>query len=167
VYELQAEDASLADQPIVQPTGQQMLRYWQAYISILNTQYPHEVERFLSVSRPVTQVRLSVLATSVGALLIMLFCVLFYRVADLRLHASKRLMLPNSSFGWVMQATHERQQRQGGKPMLLSSPSVFVSQHYDLMLIAGRTPDGHWEATRIYSASEPGMGPDELKSLEK
>jgi hypothetical protein len=153
VYELQTEDATLADQPIVQPTGQQMLRYWQAYISILNSQYPHEVKRSLSVSRAVTQIRLSVLATSVGTLLVVLFFALSYQVADLRHHPNKRLMLPGSSFGWVMQAAHEHQHRQGGNPVLLSSPPVFVSQHSGLTLVSGLRPNGQWQATRISSSA--------------
>jgi hypothetical protein len=69
VYKLGVTEASTAQRQVIQPTAQQMLRYWQAYMHVKDTPILSPVQRRLSAATPVVQIRLSSLVVTVGALL--------------------------------------------------------------------------------------------------
>jgi hypothetical protein len=92
-------------QRVVQPTAQRMLQFWQAYMSLRDTQDPHLAQRTVSVSQPITQIRLSVLIATITIFLTALLAALVYRSNDV--HA-KGLHLPSSSLGWIVFAAQAR-----------------------------------------------------------
>jgi len=97
---------STADLPVIQPTGQQMLRYWQAFMSVKDSQYPNPDVRTLAVVDDVVQMRLSSLVITVGSFLLAVIsaCVAKYRGFKHNMH---RIQLPSSQLDWIVLAARE------------------------------------------------------------
>jgi hypothetical protein len=117
-----------------------MLRYWQAYMSIKDTGNQHSVERYISVSRPVVQIRLSVLVSTTGTFLLAICIALLFRVSEPRDMDGKRLDLPSSPLAWMVEAARDHDQY--GGPITKVSPSAYADQHHELMFALSLTPDG-------------------------
>lgn len=151
VYEPQITEATIDNQPVSQPTAQRMLRFWQAYMSLRVTQDPRPAQRSISASQPVTQIRISTLVATLAIFLITLLVALVYRSNETRDGHGERLHLPSSLIGWIVFAAHARHRGESKAAMAL--PSIFIDRHRDLMLVAGKTDDGHYTA-RIMSPGE-------------
>jgi len=97
---------STAKLPVIQPTGMQMLRYWQAYMSVKDSQYPNPAVRSLAVVQDTVQMRLSSLMITVGAFLLAVItaCVAKYRGVRNKTH---QVQLPSSQLDWMVQAARE------------------------------------------------------------
>jgi hypothetical protein len=104
---------STAKLPVIQPTGMQMLRYWQGYMCVKDSQYPNADVRTLAVVVDMVQMRLSSLVITVGAFLIAVIaaCVAKYRGVR---HKTHRVQLPSSQLGWMVQAAREHAQTEPG-----------------------------------------------------
>ncbi|KDR82354.1 hypothetical protein GALMADRAFT_237618 [Galerina marginata CBS 339.88] len=98
--------ASLNEQQVKQPTAQEMLRAFQAFQSVKDSQYPHPVARAISARRDVVQIRLSVLVTTIGALLVFLIAASVSRMRSIT-SGSHRVHLPSSQLDWIVQAARE------------------------------------------------------------
>jgi len=151
-------DTSIAEQPVVQPTAQQMLRNWQAYLSVKDAQYPHLVQRDLTVSRPVVQIRLSVLATTISIFLIALMASVVSRWIEPLDQHGKHLILPSSQLDWIVQASREHF---GEAEVLTRSPSAYAAQREDLMLVVPNALNAN-AMPFIASATEEGITSDGL-----
>jgi hypothetical protein len=153
MYNRAVVDASIAEVPVRQPTGQEMLRYWQAFMSVKDAQYPHPVARTLSVYKGVVQIRLSFLVITIGAFLIAILAAALVRWANLRNGVSK-IHLPSSQLDWIVQAAREHV-RYHASPKAIVTPrdrlstTSFASHNQDLAFVV--TPDLE---TRIATGSE-------------
>jgi hypothetical protein len=141
-------DTSIAQQPVIQPTGQNMVRYWQAYSSVKDAQYPHVLSRRLSVVRPVAQIRFSVLVATLVAFLLAVTA-----TGVSRLWRGKRLRLPDSQLAWIVQAVREHQRGSNPAP-IACSPATYSAQHVNHRLVAVLGSDG-MPMTWIEAASDP------------
>lgn len=99
-------DASIAELPVTQRTGQEMLRYWQAFLSVKDAQYPHPVARVLSVRQAVVQIRLSFLVVTIGAILFANLAAALVRTMNHR-NGVWSIHLPSSQLDWIVQAARE------------------------------------------------------------
>ena len=134
-------DASIADKPVIQPTGQEMLRYWQAFMSVKDAQYPHMVARTLSVQQHVVQIKLSFLVVTIGAFLSAIIAAALIRMT-LR-NGVQEMHLPSSQLDWIVQAARENVRYLSGRkettphdhfqPMSHFQPMWFVSRNQDLV----------------------------------
>jgi hypothetical protein len=118
-----------------------MLRYWQAYMSVKDTLYPHPVERTLTVYQEMVQIRLSILAVTIGAFLLAHLAAALVRTT-IRRNRVRRIHLPSSRLGWMAQAAREHGCHAGPKaipPHDRFHPTLFASQNQGLALII--TPD--------------------------
>ena len=118
------------DLPIIQPTGEQMLRYWQAYMSVKDSQYPHPDVRTLTVVQDTVQIRLSALLTSVAAFLLTIVTAYVAKYRGVKNKAHK-LHLPSSQLGWMVQAAREHARLKFGT----KSPNQFAIQNKDNFFI--------------------------------
>jgi hypothetical protein len=139
MYDLAVMDASIAGLPVIQPTGQEMLRYWQAYVSVKDAQYPHPVARTLSVSKGVVQIRLSILVVTIGAFLFATIAAALVKTTNFR-NRVPRIYLPSSQLDWIVQAAREHV-RYHPRPEEITPckrdrlPTSFASRNQDLTLI--------------------------------
>jgi hypothetical protein len=118
-----------------------MLRYWQAYMSVKDTLYPHPVERTLTVYQEVVQIRLSILAVTIGAFLFAHITATLVRTTNHK-NGVWRIHLPSSRLGWMAQAAREQGCHAGSKaipPHDRFNPRLFASRNQGLALII--TPD--------------------------
>jgi hypothetical protein len=106
VYVREVVVNTTAKLPVIQPTGMQMLRYWQAYMSVKDSEYPNPDIRTLAVVLDMVQIRLSSLLITVGTffLAVIAACVAKYRGMKHKLH---RIQLPSSQLDWLVQAARE------------------------------------------------------------
>jgi len=149
---------------VVQPTAQQMLRNWQAYLSVKDSQYPHPVQRKLTVSRPVVQIRLSVLVTTIGAFLFVLLASAASRWLEPLDQQGKRLNLPGSQLDWIVQAAREHFRE--ADLATARSPSAYAAQRDDLTFLVSNAPDGK-TITRIASTIEQDIVPGDLAYIDR
>ncbi|KAF9532493.1 hypothetical protein CPB83DRAFT_846882 [Crepidotus variabilis] len=56
IYTLSIVGSSIREEPVKQPTGQEIIRYFQAYASVKYSQYPHTKRRSLLAKREVVQI---------------------------------------------------------------------------------------------------------------
>lgn len=122
-------EASIAEQEVRQPTAQEMLRYWQAFMSVKDSQYPHPVERTLSVSQQVVQIRLSALVATIGAFIVSILVATSAHIRASRKCRGARVRLPSSQFDWMVQAAREHYLNLGNVDKLQSdhtSPTKFA-----------------------------------------
>jgi hypothetical protein len=139
MYDLAVMDASIAGLPVIQPTGQEMLRYWQAYVSAKDSQIPHLVSRSLSVSQGVVQIRLSILVATIGAFLFATLAAALVKTTNF-MNKVPRIYLPSSQLDWIVQAAREHVQYYP-RPKEITPrkcnrlPTSFASQNQDLTLI--------------------------------
>jgi hypothetical protein len=119
-----------------------MLRYWQAFMSVKDAQYLQPVERTLSVSQNIVQIRLSALVITIGA-----FLVAVTAAATSRFTLSRELRgihLPNSQLDWIVQAAREHRRGSGDSTRygsLSRSPAAFAVQHADLSFAVTTVPE--------------------------
>jgi hypothetical protein len=128
-----------------------MVRNWQAYLSVKDAQYPNLVQRELTVSRAVVQIRLSVLVTTIGTFLFALAASVVSRWTEPLDQHGKHLILPSSQLGWIVQAAREHFKET--ELATTCSPSTYAAQRQDLTFIVSGAPDGN-TITRIASATE-------------
>ena len=120
-----------------------MLRYWQAYMSVKDAQYPHPVERTLSVYQGVVQIRLSFLVITFGAFLFTTLAAALVKTTNLR-NGLWKIHLPSSQLGWMVQAAREHD-RYHARPEELTPrkrdrlPTSFASRNQHFAFII--TPD--------------------------
>jgi len=84
-----------------------MLRNWQAYLSVKNSQYPHAVQWDLTVFQPVVQIRLSILVTTMVAFVFALIASAGSRCIEPLDQRRKRLIIPSSQLNWIVQAARK------------------------------------------------------------
>ncbi|TDL19910.1 hypothetical protein BD410DRAFT_873221 [Rickenella mellea] len=145
LYKRAVVDSSINQQQVVQPTGQEMLRDWQAFTSVKDGQYPHMVQRTLTVAAPVVQIRLSVLLTTAGGFLFAILAAIVSVLAEPCDELGKRIKLPASQLDWMVQAAreHERGAGMGDDAVTTArSPSTFASDRHDLMFGMPLAPGG-------------------------
>ena len=137
MYNRAVVEASIAQLPVIQPTGQEMLRYWQAYMSVKDSQFPHLVARTLSTQQGVVQIRFSFLVVTIGAFLVSILAVALVRAMNLR-NGAREIDLPSSQLDWIVQAAREHV-RYSGSPEEITprdrSPTSFALRNQDLALI--------------------------------
>ena len=152
MYKRSVVEASIAEQPVVQPTAKQMLRYWQAFMSVKDAQYPHPKQRTLTVSQPVVQIRLSVLVVTIGTMLLAICVALSMMAWD---GYTRSLRLPASQLDWAVLAAceHRRMVIDWSSSIPAVSPAVFAAQHRDMGLMVSHTADGR-PLVRIVSPEE-------------
>jgi hypothetical protein len=152
MYKRSVVEASIAEQPVVQPTAKQMLRYWQAFMSVKDAQYPHPKQRTLTVSQPVVQIRLSVLIVTIGMMLLAICVALSMMAWD---GYTRSLRIPASQLDWAVLAAceHRRMVDNWGSSIPAVSPAVFATQHRDMELMVSHTADGR-PLVRIVSPRE-------------
>jgi hypothetical protein len=134
-------DASIADLPVTQRTGQEMLRYWQAFMSVKDAQYPHPVARVLSVHQAVVQIRLSFLVITIGAFLFANLAATLVRTTNLR-NGVWSIHLPSSQLDWIVQAAREHVRHHASPAETTPRdrlPTSFASRNQDLAFAI--TPD--------------------------
>jgi len=163
MYNRAVVDASIAEVPVRQPTGQEMLRYWQAFMSVKDAQYPHPVARTLSVREGVVQIRLSFLVVTIGSFLIAILAAAFVRWMNIR-NGVWRIHLPSSQLDWIVQAAREHVRYHGGSEAIITPrdrlPTSFASHNQDLAFVI--TPDLEPRiATSTLGLPKPYM-PDEI-----
>ena len=108
-----------------------MLRNWQAYLSVKDSQYPHPVQRDLTVSQPVVQIRLSVLLTTMVAFVFALIASVVSRWIEPLDQRGKRLIIPSTQLDWIVQAAREHFGEAG--EAVTCSPSTYAMQREDLV----------------------------------
>jgi len=135
MYNLAVMDASIAEKNVTQPTGQEMLRYWQAFMSVKDAQYPHAVARTLSVHQHVVQIRLSFLVVTIGAFLFTIIAATLVRMT--LINGVRKVHIPSSQLDWIVQAARENVRDLAGRrettPRDHFQPMSFVSSNQDLV----------------------------------
>jgi hypothetical protein len=123
-----------AELPIIQPTGMRMLRYWQAYMSVKDSQYPNPAVRSVAVVQDTVQMRLSSLVVTVGAFLLALIAACVAKYGGLK-HETHRVQLPSSQLDWIVQAAREHAKSKPGTEKTRSggtkSPDEFAILNQD------------------------------------
>ena len=165
IYKRSVTEASINEKEVVQPTGQEMLRYWQAFMSVKDAQYLLPGERTLSVSQNIVQIRLSALVITIGAFLVAVTAAATSRLTLSRKLRSRRIHLPNSQLDWIVQAAREHRRASGdsARDSLSHSPAAFAVQHADLSLVVTTAPEEQpntWIVTTM--AEKPDVQPSEL-----
>jgi len=105
MYNLAVMDAPIANKNVTQPTGQEMLWYWQAFMAVKDAQYPHTVARTLSVHQHVVQIRLSFLMVTIGAFLFAIIAATLIRMT--LKNGVWKMHIPSSQLDWIVQAAQE------------------------------------------------------------
>jgi hypothetical protein len=157
-------EAALNNKPVVQPTGQQMLRYWQALMSVKDSQYPRPLQRQMTVSRPVVQVRLSVPVVTAGGFLLAIVTAVMLRCVEPRDPRGKVIDIPSTQLDWIVLAASEYRQR-CGECGSAGWSSKFAMEHDELGLVVKMAPDGGL-TSRIVS-SDQGPGVDAYSDADK
>ena len=158
-------EASTAGQPVVQPTAKQMLRYWQAFMSIKDTSLPHLKQRTLTVSQPVVQIRLSVLTVTIGTMTLAICAALSMMAWD---GYSGTLRIPASQLDWAVLAAceHRRMVVDWDSSIPALSPAEFAAQHRDMTLAVSHTADGRPMMRIVLAGKERRrVNAEELSSL--
>jgi hypothetical protein len=128
-----------------------MLRFWQAYVSVKDSQYSHPVQRTLTVLQPVVQVRLSILVVTIGTFLAAVVTAAIKRRSVPVDQGGQQLNPPTSLLGWMVQASREHSR--DTQADISCSPAAYVSLHKDLELSIFTAPDGRG-VIRIMDANE-------------
>jgi len=118
-----------------------MLRYWQAFISVRDTQLPYLKQRTLTASRPVVQIRLSVLAVTIGTMTLAICTAVSMMAWD---GYTRSLRIPASQLDWAVLAAceHRRMLVDWDSSIPALSPAEFAAQHRDMGLAVSHTADG-------------------------
>jgi hypothetical protein len=124
--------------------GQRRLRYWQAFMSVKDTEYPYIVQRTLTVARHVVQIRLSILLTTLIIFLIVLAAVVWPRLGQPRDSQGRPVQLPYSQMDWIIQAVEQR--HRGAGPVVLLPNAAFVMDNKNLAYGVTFTPDDRLDA---------------------
>ena len=155
----------MASQPVVQPTAKQMLRYWQAFISVKDTQLPHPKQRTLTVSKAVVQIRLSVLVVTIGTMTLAICAALSMMAWD---GYTRSLRIPASQLDWAVLAAceHRRMVVDWDSSIPALSPAEFAVQHRDMRLAVSHTADGKPMVRIVLAGKESSrVKAEELSSL--
>lgn len=120
--------------PVLPPAARQMVRYFQAYNAVEDGVKNHIVQRRLSVSQPVVQIRLSILLATGCSFLIVLAATARAKLREPRDPFGRKLRLPSSRLDWMVQAAP------GESTTLQQNPtSSFIKQHKDLVYVSSLT----------------------------
>ena len=141
IYKRSMVEASISGQPVVQPTAKQMLRYWQAFMSVKDSQRPYLKQRTLTTSQPVVQIRLSVLVVTIGTMTLAICAALSMMAWD---GYTRSLRIPASQLDWAVLAAceHHRMVVDWDSSIPALSPAEFAAQHRDMRLAVSHTADG-------------------------
>lgn len=121
---------STAGGQVIQPTGEQMVRYYQAFMAAKDSTNVHPVQRALSVSQPTVQIRLSALLATIVPFLAALAFAALAHITEPRDSKRKRFKLPGSQFDWIVQAA--REYFRGDDTIMARSSSTYAQQRKDL-----------------------------------
>lgn len=157
LYKRSVIESSVAGQPVVQPTAEQMLRYWQAFLSVQDAQYPYPVQRTLSVSQPVVQIRLSILLITTCAFLFATVPALSGIFSEPRDRHGRRIHIPGSQLDWTVQAVYGH--NQDDDVTTARSSIDFALQHEDLAFVTLLNADGR----RVTFISSKGSDPASIE----
>lgn len=126
--------------PVIQPTGMQMLRYWQAYMSVKDAQFPNPDVRTLAVVQDTVQLRLSSLVITVGAFLVAVIAACAAKYLGVK-HKTHRIQLPSSQLDWMVQAAREHAQTKEAIRGRTKSPNEFAIYNQDNFFIVSPRHD--------------------------
>lgn len=121
-----------------------MLRYWQAFMSVKDSQYPHPVVRTLLVSAPTVQVRFSVLASTIVTSFAAIVAAVISRILVSRDTRTRSIHLPSSQFDWAVQAAREHHKSVdglGSTRALEQHGVAFAAHNDDLEIVISSGPD--------------------------
>jgi hypothetical protein len=141
VYAIGLVQASLAGQVVHQPTAQEMLRAWQAYLSVLNSVLIHPVTRPISVLGPIVQLRLSVIAATFAIVFLAVVITFASYFAEPRDSRGHHIYLPSSHLDWMVQAAREHFPGDRTKGQ---SPADYAASHGDVRIKVSDGGDGSW-----------------------
>jgi len=108
LYTTPVAETSAQGGSVVQPTAQEMLRYWQAFQMVESGFYPYPVQRKLSVSLEMVQFRLSTVAATVMTFVLALAAAAVARFKEPVDDHGEHLTLPKSQLDWIVEAAHQR-----------------------------------------------------------
>jgi len=108
VYTTSVAEASAQGQDVVQPSAQEMLRYWQAYQMVNHGYYAHPVHRQLTASAQVVQLRLSVLTATVISLMLALAAAAAAHFSEPLNERGEHLGVPKSQLDWIVEAARQQ-----------------------------------------------------------
>jgi hypothetical protein len=109
------------------------------------------------VFKPVIQIHLSVLVTTIGACVVTLTAAIVLCWLEPFDQHGKCLILPSSQLDWIVQAAHEHFRE--AELATTCSPSAYAMQCEDLMLAISNAPDANM-VTCIASVTEKGYTSD-------
>jgi hypothetical protein len=128
-----------------------MLRIWQAYQSAKDAGDNDPGRRTISAYNAMVQIRLSVLATTLGVFSIALTAAAIFRLMEPRDSRGKRMPLPSSQLDWVVQAVREHKE---GEYVSTNSQAVLATHRNDLAYVASVTPEGQMTADIVFLLEE-------------
>jgi hypothetical protein len=105
----------------------------------------YSVQRRFTVLQPVVQIRLSVVAATIGAFFFAVAAAVIFHYTEPRDQHGERLVLPSSQFDWTVQAAREHF-RGHGDHAATPSPVAFAIKHIGLAFLPISTDDGHLAA---------------------
>lgn len=148
-------DKSIAGDPVIQPTGWEMLRYWQAYMSVKDAQIPYGDERLLAVMQDVVQIRLSALIITIGSCLLAVISAVAARNRR-PVQNAPDIYLPSSQMDWIAEVAREHarnhpnakaEERSYSSPKKYASHNrnnfLLVSSHHGTSVIMSTEFSGH------------------------
>jgi hypothetical protein len=116
-----------------------MVRYWQAFQSVEDAQYPYLVERTMSVSKAVVQIRLSTLIVTTVSLSFAIIAAYMAYLLEPLVYNKKHLHLPDSHRDWIELALDEY--RRYNDLESARSSGVHAEEHRDFFLAVKATND--------------------------
>jgi len=107
VYTTTVAETSANGQDVVQPTAQEMLRYWQAFQMVSHGYYIHPVRRNLSVSLEVVQLRLSVVIVTMVTFVLGVSTAAVAHCNEPLDENGEHINLPKSQLDWMVEAARQ------------------------------------------------------------
>jgi hypothetical protein len=108
VYTTYVAETSAQGQEVIQPSAQDMLRYWQAYQMTDHTYYSAPITRELTTSMQVVQVRLWVLITTLTTFVLALAAAAAAHFTEPRDEHGDHLSVPNTQLDWIVEAARQQ-----------------------------------------------------------
>ena len=121
-------------------------------MSVKDSQYPHSTQRQLSASRPIVQIRLSVLVATVGGFFLAVAAAMTLRYMEPRDQQGKIIDIPGTQLDWIVLAASEHRLR-AGEYGSTGPSSKFAMEHRELGLVVTYAPDGQ-PTSRIVSSDQ-------------
>lgn len=108
VYTTRLAEASTLGQTVVQPSAEEMVRNWQAYQMVNSGFYIHPVNRTISTSLEIVQVRLSVLIATFSTFILAIAAAGLARCSEPLDEHGQHMTLPRSPLAWIVEAARQR-----------------------------------------------------------